>query len=305
MQTCGIVIGILYLFTGRDSMHTLVFDVYGTLVDAQAVVAMLEGSLGERAELFARQWRAKMLEYSYRMGLMRWYKPFSECIRFAFLHTCETYGVTFSSEETTALVGKYRTLPPYEEAHDALDAFCQTNATCFAFSNGAQEDLESLLQFAGLRNYFHDVVSVESIRIYKPSRIAYAYVLERIARYHQTLATAGDGSAAHASRAEELRMSERRCLHYVESGLFDAAEAVPERGPVLPVPDLTRVWLISSNPFDVIGAKVAGLQAVWIRRSPKEIFDPWGVEPTITVANLTELYDLLKYKRIIVPISKT
>src|SRR5713226_8748691 len=34
-------------------------------------------------------------------------------------------------------------------------------------------------------------------------------------------------------------------------------------------------WLISSNAFDVIGAKSAGLMAAWIRRNPSSVLDPW------------------------------
>lgn len=50
-------------------------------------------------------------------------------------------------------------------------------------------------------------------------------------------------------------------------------------------------WLISSNPFDVIGAISAGMKAAWVQRSPEAIFDPWGIEPTITIGNLLELHD--------------
>ena len=48
-------------------------------------------------------------------------------------------------------------------------------------------------------------------------------------------------------------------------------------------------WLISSNPFDVIGAVSAGMRAAWIRRSPEALFDPWGIAPTITVSSLLDL----------------
>ncbi len=51
----------------------------------------------------------------------------------------------------------------------------------------------------------------------------------------------------------------------------------------------TNTWMISSNPFDVIGAVSAGLRAAWVKRSPDAIFDPWGIEPTITVSSLSEL----------------
>lgn len=50
-----------------------------------------------------------------------------------------------------------------------------------------------------------------------------------------------------------------------------------------------ETWLVSGNPFDVIGAKAAGLRAAWIRRSPAAPFDPWGIEPDLTVAHLGEL----------------
>jgi 2-haloacid dehalogenase len=48
-------------------------------------------------------------------------------------------------------------------------------------------------------------------------------------------------------------------------------------------------WLISSNPWDVIGGKAAGLKAAWIQRDAKKIFDPWGIEPDLVVKDLIEL----------------
>lgn len=51
----------------------------------------------------------------------------------------------------------------------------------------------------------------------------------------------------------------------------------------------SEAWLISSNPFDVIGAISAGMRAAWIRRTADIIFDPWDIEPTITVSGIGEL----------------
>jgi 2-haloacid dehalogenase len=50
-----------------------------------------------------------------------------------------------------------------------------------------------------------------------------------------------------------------------------------------------EVWLVSSNVWDVIGAKSAGLRAAWIRRSPEQIFDPWEYEPDLIVSDLKSL----------------
>ena len=53
-------------------------------------------------------------------------------------------------------------------------------------------------------------------------------------------------------------------------------------------------WLISANSFDVIGAVSAGLQSVWLQREKSAIFDPWEVEPTVTITSLSELPATLK-----------
>lgn len=54
------------------------------------------------------------------------------------------------------------------------------------------------------------------------------------------------------------------------------------------------VWLISSNPFDVIGAKACGLRTAWVQRDPKRIFDPWEFEPNAVVHGLAELQAVLE-----------
>jgi 2-haloacid dehalogenase len=48
-------------------------------------------------------------------------------------------------------------------------------------------------------------------------------------------------------------------------------------------------WLVSSNPFDVIGAKAAGLKAAWIKRNASAVFDSWGIAPDLVMRDLNEL----------------
>jgi 2-haloacid dehalogenase len=50
-----------------------------------------------------------------------------------------------------------------------------------------------------------------------------------------------------------------------------------------------ETWLVSSNPFDVIGAKAAHLRAAWVKRSSEAVFDPWEFEPDIVISDLLEL----------------
>jgi 2-haloacid dehalogenase len=48
-------------------------------------------------------------------------------------------------------------------------------------------------------------------------------------------------------------------------------------------------WLVSGNPFDVIGAKAQGFGAAWLRRDPGSVFDPWEFSADIVAGTLPEL----------------
>jgi len=51
----------------------------------------------------------------------------------------------------------------------------------------------------------------------------------------------------------------------------------------------TNSWLISGNPFDVIGAISYGMNSVWVQRNPDDVFDTWNIQPTRTISSLQEL----------------
>jgi 2-haloacid dehalogenase len=53
-----------------------------------------------------------------------------------------------------------------------------------------------------------------------------------------------------------------------------------------------EVRLVSSNPFDHIGAQAAGMKSAWVDRSGG-LFDTLGPTPEIVVGTLTELADAL------------
>jgi 2-haloacid dehalogenase len=56
----------------------------------------------------------------------------------------------------------------------------------------------------------------------------------------------------------------------------------------------TDTWLVSGNPFDVVGAMSAGFNGAWIQRSPLAIFDTWGESPDLMVDSLTGLIEKIR-----------
>lgn len=49
-----------------------------------------------------------------------------------------------------------------------------------------------------------------------------------------------------------------------------------------------KIWLISGNPFDILGAQAMGWHTAWVRRG-NAVFDPWEQEPNATLHSLSEL----------------
>ena len=53
-----------------------------------------------------------------------------------------------------------------------------------------------------------------------------------------------------------------------------------------------QVWLVSSNAFDIIGARAVGLKTAWVRPDPAAILDPFGYQSTAIIKELSELIAL-------------
>lgn len=53
------------------------------------------------------------------------------------------------------------------------------------------------------------------------------------------------------------------------------------------------LYLVSSNPFDIAGARLAGLQTAWVDRAGQGWTDKLGYEPHIIVRSLEELVDAM------------
>lgn len=158
---------------------TFAFDVYGTLIDTAGVTQSLSRLVGDQAALFSSRWRDKQLEYSFRRGLMADYVDFSVCTRQALAYTSAQLNLPISDTAAQALLDEYRQLPAFPDVPAALEQLQSAGHKLYAFSNGLPDDLEALLQTAGIRNAFIDIVSVHEIQTFKPNPAVYRHFLTR------------------------------------------------------------------------------------------------------------------------------
>ncbi|KAB8257213.1 hypothetical protein BDV32DRAFT_127882 [Aspergillus pseudonomiae] len=61
------------------------------------------------------------------------------------------------------------------------------------------------------------------------------------------------------------------------------------------VPEMKDIWVISSNPFGIIGALHVGIKVIWIDRSGKRWADRAapGLEPTAIVNSLEKILHIM------------
>lgn len=62
--------------------------------------------------------------------------------------------------------------------------------------------------------------------------------------------------------------------------------------------DFNGVWLVSSNPFDIVGSRAVGMEAAWVDRAGNGWVDNLGDAPSIIVNDIREVVDKVKaFKR--------
>lgn len=157
---------------------TLGFDIYGTLIDPYGVAKKLAEYTSQSAE-FARIWRDKQLEYTFKRGLMRRYQNFAVCTRNALDYTDALLGTDLDDNAKQALMETYRVLPAFDDVVGSLKVSKDAGFRLYGFSNGLQSAVEGLLEHAGINHYFDGVVSVDDLKTFKPNPDVYRYFVKQ------------------------------------------------------------------------------------------------------------------------------
>jgi len=163
--------------------EALAFDLYGTLVDPIAIAGELGRLLGEPAGLEAAQlWRAKQLEYSFRLTAMGHYEDFRWVTSRALDFALASLGTRLPTGQAGRLVELYDQLQPFPDAVPALRALTDLGYELAVFSNGTPAMIGNCLANSGLGGFFGERISVDEVRVFKPSPAAYRHAAGRLSR---------------------------------------------------------------------------------------------------------------------------
>lgn len=160
-----------------------VFDVYGTLLDVDAAareVANEKGmeAFGAKWPELSVAWRARQLSYSWLRTTMQRYTDFWNITEGALDVTLSEMGLDGNSSLRERLLSLYTTLPAYDEVPAVLTKIAKDNQGMAVLSNGSPKMLEIALGSAGIASRFDWVLSVDTIKRYKPDPLVYQMATE-------------------------------------------------------------------------------------------------------------------------------
>lgn len=160
-----------------------IFDAYGTLFDvAAAARALAEERRGsdfaKRWTEVAEHWRQKQLVYSWLRQITGDYVDFWDLTADALDWALAATDLT-DDDLRARLLALYEALEAFPEVPTTLAALRQAGATTAILSNGSPRMLASAVASAGICDLLDDVLSVDSIGVFKPDARVYAMVGDR------------------------------------------------------------------------------------------------------------------------------
>jgi 2-haloacid dehalogenase len=208
-----------------------VFDAYGTLFDVHSVVEAGRAITDDPAAL-SLTWRQKQLEYTWLRSLMGRYEDFWAVTDAALRFAVRRLGLTATPADLDRLMQAYLTLACFPDVRPALVRLAGRPRAIL--SNGAPTMLLAAVTSAGLAPELDHVISVDEVKLYKPSPRVYALGPERL------------GIPASA------------------------------------------LLFVSSNAWDVAGAKAFGYRVAWCNRAGAPA-EELGLTPDLEIHSLDAL----------------
>ena len=160
-----------------------VFDAYGTLLDVDA--ATREAAAEPGMELLkdqwlsiAKGWRERQLRYSWLCSMMGRYNDFWELTSRALDATLDEHGLASKEKVRDRLLSLYGELSAYEEVPGLLADLKAAGHKLAVLSNASPNMLETATKAASIYQYFDALLSVDTLKCYKPTPAVYGLVTE-------------------------------------------------------------------------------------------------------------------------------
>ncbi len=162
-----------------EGIGACVFDAYGTLFDVAAAAGHCQAELGDKWQPLADIWRQKQLQYTWLRSLMGDYVDFWQITQDGLDFAMASLGID-DAELRGRLLDLYMKLDCYPEVPEVLGRLKAAGMKTAVLSNGSPAMLAAAVEGSNLTDLLDAVISVDDLRIYKPTPAVYAQVGQRL-----------------------------------------------------------------------------------------------------------------------------
>jgi 2-haloacid dehalogenase len=259
---------------------TCIFDAYGTLFDVASAARELSDRPGhedfaKHAAKLSNDWRLKQLQYTWLRAITGAHTDFWQVTQDGLDYALEASGLSGDEVLRETLLALYWELQAYPEVPKVLADLKKQGKSVAILSNGSPAMLEGAVDRAELNDLLDDVLSVESVGVFKP----HSSVYESPAML--------EGAVDRA----ELNDLLDDVLSVESVGVFKPHSSVYELVGKTFGCTPKEVLFVSSNGWDAAGAAGFGFQTVWVNRAGEPMDRlPWT--PQTVVPDLTPVPEL-------------
>jgi 2-haloacid dehalogenase len=154
-------------------MKAIAFDAYGTLFDVFSVTSLCEELFPAHGQELAQMWRRKQLEYSWLRSLMDRYRDFWSVTEDALTYSARSLNLDLTPDKRAELMESYLHLAAFPDVQPGLHALKEIGVRLAILSNGEPRMLRAAVESAEIGDLFDCIVSVDSVKIFKPSPRVY------------------------------------------------------------------------------------------------------------------------------------
>jgi len=162
----------------ENAMSIFIFDAYGTLFDVHAAIARHRAQAGPDADRVSTIWRTKQLEYSWTLTLAGRYTDFWVLTERA-LDYALALAPSVDKSLKPALLNAYFKLDAFPDARAALKSLKAKGHKTGILSNGSPAMLKGAVEAAAIGGELDAVLSVDSLKMFKPRPEVYGLVTDR------------------------------------------------------------------------------------------------------------------------------
>ena len=165
----------------RHIPGTIVFDVNETLLDISALDPLFSQHFGDAAT--RKDWFSQVLLTAMTTTLIGDYADFARVGTAALGMVAERQGVELAREQEQEILSGMRRLPPHPESETALRALRNAGYQIVALTNSSPQMVQAQIENSGLANYFDQLLSVDAVGKFKPSREVYEMAEKTLAEH--------------------------------------------------------------------------------------------------------------------------